>query len=389
MKKRVLHLTTHLNIGGITSYIKLLTKEMQKMPYEFYVVSSGGSQEAALKENGVRCTSMNIRTKSELSPKLYFALPKLIRLIREEKIDLIHAHTRVTQVLAWWLRRLTGIHYVSTCHGFYKTRIGRRLLPAWGDHVIAISKPVEGSLIVDFRVPKSRVSTIFNAIDINDLVTRYHNKNPDVIRQELNLPKGNKVIGIVARVVQDKGHEYFLRAANKLISTSFPDIKILIVGDGPYLNNTKKLVKKLGLNSSVRFLGNIDDITYALSVIDIFVLPAVWREGFGLSIIEAMAVSKPVIVTNIWALNELVHNRVNGLLVEPRNVDELANAMHELLSDQQLYMKVSVNGTEMVKQEFSISQMAKRVDSLYQQTLLEPRMINPVRNIEDARIHEK
>lgn len=365
MATRVLHLTTHLNIGGITSYIKLLTKEMRKMPYEFYVVSSGGTQEPELKENGVRCISMNIKTKSEISPKLYFAIPKLIRLIQGEKINLIHAHTRVTQVLAWWLQRFTGIRCVTTCHGFYKTRIGRRLLPAWGDHVIAISKPVEGSLILDFKVPKSKVSTIFNSIDISDLVNRYNAKNPDQIRKELNLPKTSRVIGIVARVVQDKGHEYFLKAAEKLITTSFPDIKILIVGDGPYLNSTKQWVQKLNLNESVRFLGNINDITYALSVIDVFVLPAVWREGFGLSIIEAMAVSKPVIVTNIWALNELVHDRVDGLLVEPRNVEQLANAMRQLLSDQQLYSKVSVNGAVMVRKEFSISQMAKHVDRLY------------------------
>jgi len=336
------------------------------MPYEFYVVSSGGSQASSLQKNGVKCISMKIKTKNELSPKLYFAIPKLIRLIRAEKIDLIHAHTRVTQVLAWWLQRLTGIRYVSTCHGFYKRRLGRRLLPAWGDHVIAISKPVEGSLIIDFQVPKSKVTTIFNAIDIKDLVTRYQDKDPEQIRKELGLTQNNKVIGIVARVVQDKGHEYFLRAAGKLITASFPDVKILIVGDGPYLDRIKKLAKKLRLNSSVQFLGNINDITYALAVIDVFVLPAVWREGFGLSIIEAMAVSKPVIVTNIWALNELVHNRVNGLLVEPKNVDELAEAMHQLLSDHDLYKKVSVNGAEMVRKEFSIFQMAERMDKLYQ-----------------------
>lgn len=363
---RILHLTTHLNIGGITSYIKLLTKEMNKMPYEFYVVSGGGTQEEALRKNQVTCVTMNIKTKSELNPKLYFAIPKLIQLIRREKIDLIHAHTRITQVLAWWIQKLTGIQYVSTCHGFYKNRLGRRLLPAWGNHVIAISKPVEGSLILDFGVHKNKVTTIFNAIDIHDLLKRYQEKKPDEVRSQLNLPQGNQVIGIVARVVQDKGHEYFLRASHQLISSSFPDIKILIVGDGPYLKTTKELVNKLKLNNSVRFLGNVVDITYALSVIDIFVLPAVWREGFGLSIIEAMAASKPVIVTNIWALNELVQNRENGLLVEPKNINELADAMRELLSNQELYKKVSVNGAKMVQQEFSIVHMAKRVDQLYQ-----------------------
>ena len=82
-----------------------------------------------------------------------------------------------------------------------------------------------------------------------------------------------------------------------------------------------------------------------------------------------MAVQKPVIVTNIWALNELVQNRVNGLLVEPKNVDDLAGAIHELLEDKKLYDRVALNGAEMVKREFSISQMAVRVDKLYQQVL--------------------
>ena len=85
-KKRVLHLTTHLNIGGITSYIKMLTREMQNMPYEFYVGSSGGSQEDFIQASGVTCFRLNIKTKSELSPKLYAAIPKLIEFIRREKI---------------------------------------------------------------------------------------------------------------------------------------------------------------------------------------------------------------------------------------------------------------------------------------------------------------
>ena len=368
-KVRILHLTTRLNIGGITSYIKLLTKEMSKMPYELFVGSSGGSQEQALKDQGVHCLTLNIKTKSELSPKLYLAIPRLLRFIREEKIDLIHSHTRVTQVLSWWIQRFSKIPYVTTCHGFYKPRFGRKLLPAWGDHVIAISKPVEESLLQVFHVKPGMVSTIFNAIDTTDLIERYQQKDPDQIRKELNLNPSHRVLGIVARVVQDKGHEYFLRAAGKLIQNSHPNIKILIVGEGPYLKSTKDLVNRLRMNESVRFLGNVNDITYPLSVIDIFVLPAVWREGFGLSIIEAMAVQKPVIVTNIWALNELVHNRVNGLLVEPKNVDELAGAMHELLEDRKLYERVSRNGAEMVKREFSIPQMAARVDKLYQQVL--------------------
>jgi glycosyltransferase involved in cell wall biosynthesis len=366
---RILHLTTHLNIGGITSYIKLLTKEMKRFPYEFYTASSGGTQEQSLQAEGVKCLTLNIRTKSELSPKLYLAILPLINFIRKEKIDLLHAHTRVTQVLAWWVKRLTGIPYVSTCHGFYKRRLGRQLLPAWGDHAIAISVPVGQSLTRDFHVKSENVTTIFNAIDIAELERKCAEKNPIEIRNNYKIALTDPVIGIVARVVADKGHEFFLKAGAKLISGQFKNLKLLIVGDGPHLSNMRNLAKQLKIENSTLFLGNMQDVTHALSIIDVFVLPAIWREGFGLSIVEAMAVSKPVIVTNIWALNELVQDGVNGLLVNPKDVDGLANAIAKLLTDQKLYDTVAKNGREMVEREFSITQMAGRMDQLYAQIL--------------------
>ncbi len=341
------------------------------MPYQFFVASSGGTQERALEAHDVRTFRLNIRTKSELSPKVYWAIKPLIHLIKQNRIDLIHAHTRITQVLAWWVQRLAGIPYVSTCHGFYKTRVGRRILPAWGDHVIAISKPVENSLMHDFHVPPDRVSTIFNAIDIDDLSRRYKEKNPLKMRQKLNIREDSPVIGIVARIVQDKGHEYFLQAAKRLILSTHPNIKILVVGEGPYLKPLKHLAGELGLNDSVLFMGNLEDVTEALAIIDVFVLPAIWREGFGLSIIEAMAVRIPVVVTNIWSLNELVQNRINGLLVEPKNVEDLENAIRELLCNQELYEVVSRRGAETVSHEFSIPKMAEGIHALYSRILSE------------------
>jgi glycosyltransferase involved in cell wall biosynthesis len=367
--KRVLHLTTHLNIGGITSYIKLITREMQKSGYEFYVGSSGGTQEPYLEKNRVKLLRLNIRTKSEISPKVFLVIKPLIAFIKKEKIDVIHAHTRVTQILSWWVQRFTGIPYVSTCHGFYKNRLGRRLIPGWGNRVIAISKPVEDSLTKQFRINPEKTITVFNAIDITELTRQFQEKNPDMIRKELKLAPSCKVLGIIARVVEDKGHEYFLRAVKKIRNGRFPNIKVLIVGEGPFIKKTKELAGQLNLQNVVLFLGNLQDVTYALAVIDIFVLPAIWREGFGLSIIEAMAVCRPVIVTNIWSLNELITNRVNGLLVEPKDVDGLAKAIEQLIQDNELRETIAHNGCEMVKREFSIPNMSSRMNLVYESVL--------------------
>jgi len=374
-KIRILHLTTHVNIGGITTYIYLLGRGLDRSRYELSVFSSGGEMENKLEEVGIKTYASPFRTKSELSPKLYFAIPELIKIIKREQIDLLHAHTRVTQVMAWWIQKITGVPYISTCHGFYKRRIGRRLLPAWGDRVVAISPPVADSLINDFEVPQKQVKTILNAIDVENLETLTQQKNVASIISEYNLHSTKPTLGIVARVVRDKGHEYLLHATAELLKR-YPDLKLLIVGEGPYLAEIKKLSNRLKMDRNVIFLGNLKDVTKALAVIDIFILPAVWREGFGLSIVEAMALKKPVVVTNIWALNSLVRNRMNGLLVRPKDVAELTNAIAELIEDRQLRLKIGASAYQTVKNEFSIERMAREFGELYEEAI----QLNPHTN---------
>ncbi len=367
-KTKILHLTTHLNIGGITTYIYLLGKGLDSAHYETSVFSSGGEMEKQFNKSGIRTYASPFRTKSELSPKLYFAIPEVIRIIKNENINLLHAHTRVTQVMAWWIQKITGIPYVSTCHGFYKRRLGRRLLPAWGNKVIAISPPVADSLVNEFKVPAEKVKTILNAIDIDTLEDLVRQKNQSSITIEYDLQSTKPILGIVARIVKDKGHEYLLKAFAQLLP-QYPDLKLLVVGTGSYLSDVKKLADQLSLTKNLTFVGNLNDVTKALAVIDIFILPAVWREGFGLSIVEAMALKKPVIATNIWALNSLVQNKVNGLLIQPKNVTELASAITELIENQDLRRAVGEKAYKTVQEQFSIKRMTRDFDRLYQQIL--------------------
>ena len=143
---KILHLTTHLNRGGISNYIFTAGALLISKGHEVFVASSGGEMEKEFIEKGFRLLVLPIRTKSELSPKIYFALPPLLRFLKENQIQVMHAHTRVTQVMAFWLSKISGIPFISTCHGFYKRRLGRRLLPAWGEQIVAISDPVAENL---------------------------------------------------------------------------------------------------------------------------------------------------------------------------------------------------------------------------------------------------
>ena len=155
---KVLLLSTHLNIGGIGCYIVNLARYLKRRGHEVFVSTSGGDMVDELLKEGIAHIKINLKTKSELSPKLLWALPRLLSLVRDKDIQIIHAHTRVAQVLAYLLSRMLRVPYVTTCHGFFKLRIGRKIFKCWGDKTIAISEAVKRHLISDFNIPSEDVA---------------------------------------------------------------------------------------------------------------------------------------------------------------------------------------------------------------------------------------
>ncbi|MDD5218253.1 MAG: glycosyltransferase family 4 protein [Candidatus Omnitrophica bacterium] len=365
---KVLHLTSHLDSGGITVYILRLIRHLREQGVEVCVVSSGGNYAPLFHERGAQTFEIPFRTKSELHPKIYFALPQIINIIKEQKIDVIHAHTRITQVMAFWIQKVLKIPVVTTCHGFYKRRLGRRLLPAWGDYAVAISDGVAKHLTDDHRVPLQKVKIVNNAVDFQELDAAYARHDTVEMKKRYGFRTNDPVIGVVARLVADKGHEYLIRAMVEL-RRQYPNLKLLIVGDGKYKKFLQQLVAKLGLTDHVVFTGNLIDVTEALSAMDLFVFPATWREGFGLSIAEAMACRKAVVVTNVWALNRIIHHRINGMLVEPKCVTPLVEAIDELFRDHVLRQKIQTQARQLAEELFSIPRMAREIQQVYQEVL--------------------
>ena len=170
--------------------------------------------------------------------------------------------------------------------------------------------------------------------------------------------------------MSDKGHEYLIRSAAELVK-EFPDLRVLIVGEGKERAFLETLAASLGMTQRVVFTGNLPDVTKALAAMDVFVFPATWREGFGLSIVEAMTCAKPVIVTNIWALNSLIQDRVTGYLVEPKRVDVLTEATAALLRNPSQRAQIGDSARRAVERLFTIERMAAEITAVYKETLTE------------------
>lgn len=365
---KVLHLATHLNVGGITSYISGAGPAMIQRGHEVSVLSSGGEREEFLRREGVRVFRAPIRAKSELSPKIFLALPKVVRLVKKEKFDLLHAHTRVTQVLAALVSFVTRVPFLTTAHGHYSPRFGRRLFGCWGKRVVAVSPLVAEELGRLHGVPKSKIRVIFNAVDVPRYRQRLLERDAAAVRRELGIWETTFVVGSVARLVRDKGHAYLVEAAARL-RRKHADIFLLIVGDGRERGRLEKLVRKFGLEKQSRLLPSQADITGVFSVMDVFVHPATFREGFGLAMLEAMIAKVPVVATNIWAVNSIVRDRVNGFLVEPKDPGGIERALSFIIENPDLAEAIAQNAFREASGLYSIDRMVGELETVYREVL--------------------
>ncbi|MFH1355269.1 MAG: glycosyltransferase family 4 protein [Candidatus Omnitrophota bacterium] len=361
----ILFLSNHLNVGGITSYLLTLSNGLIKRGHNLYVASSAGELLPKFTKSGVNFIRIPIRTKNEISPKIIASACKLKSVIRREKIDLVHSHSRTTQVLGVLLHKFCALPHISTCHGFFKVRFSRRLFPCWGQKVIAISESVRNHLIVDFKVSERDIIVIHNGIDLERFSGAGIQERAEK-KREFGLGDG-PVVGIVARLADIKGHLYLIRAMKQVLER-LPDVQLLIVGEGRMHKKLIDLNKALGIEDSVKFIPRLSDTRDAFSVIDIFAMPSL-KEGLGLSIMEAMASGLPVVACAVGGITSLINNQVNGLLVEPANVDQLAKALLELLTDSPRAKSLGLAASDFVRKNFSQEKMAELTERVYTKCL--------------------
>jgi glycosyltransferase involved in cell wall biosynthesis len=351
-----------LDLGGITSYLETLTAALAKKGHRSSVVSSGGNARERLERAGARCYDVLARTKSELDPRLWRALPRLVSLVKEERFDVLHAHTRVAQVLAFFLSKLTRVPVVSTAHGFYQARLGRRLFPAWGERVIAISPLVAESLERAHGLGRGRIRVVPNAIDLEAFERRLAAQDRGRMKQRYGLPPDSFVVGSLSRLVRDKGHEYLVEAVRRL-TPEFPKVYLLIVGDGRERRNLERLAA--GLRAKI--VPGVQDTTEVLAVMDAFAHPATHREGFGLSIAEAMAAKLPVVATDVPAINTLIVDGQNGRVVTAKDAPALAHALADLIRDPARARQLGLKGHETAVSVCRPGRMADEVEAVYEE----------------------
>jgi glycosyltransferase involved in cell wall biosynthesis len=355
----ILYLATHLNTGGITSYLLSLGVAMRERGHRVFLAAAGGEMENDLRQSGVDFIPIPIKTKSELSPNVVLSFFQLRARARE--MDIVHANTRVTQVLA----ALLGRPYVVTCHGFFRRRFSRLIYPCWGRRVIAISAQVKEHLLRDFGVPEKKIALIPHGIDVGRFLLQAPSSKLQA-KAVFSLGSG-PVIGIIARLSEVKGHIHLLRAFPRL-SKEFPAAQLFIVGEGREKERLEQEARGLGVPGQIVFLPRTGDTSKALAAMDIFVMPSL-QEGLGLALMEAMAAGLPVVASNIGGIKTLIENENNGVLVEPGRPEELAEAIAALLREPARAAEMGQRARQFIAENFSRAKMARQTEEVYRQCL--------------------
>ncbi|MFT5388292.1 MAG: glycosyltransferase involved in cell wall biosynthesis [Candidatus Omnitrophota bacterium] len=358
----ILFITSHLNAGGITSYLMTLSKGMIAKGHSVHIISAGGGMENYFRGEGVYLSNSIVRTKSIFNVRLYTALPNLVNYVKRNDIDVIHSHTRVTQVIGRLLGSITQKVYVSTCHGFFKRRLGRRLFGCWGDGVVAISEAVYGHLINDFKVKESKLHLVESGVDC-DYFSERDEKAIGVIKEKYSL--ANKTtIGLVARYSDVKGQDILVKAMAKVVLKN-KNIKLLLVGEGKLESYLKELVEENNLSTYIQFIPVVNQAKHYLHAFDITVIPS-RQEGLGLSVLEAQAASCPVIGSNVGGIPQIITDKQTGVLVEKENVETLAEAIVSLSENTKYCEQLSTNALVSVREKFGVNKMIVKTIAVYE-----------------------
>ena len=241
-----------------------------------------------------------------------------------------------------------------------------KVLSRYTHKIITCSDAVKQRLAQEEKVPEDKFLTIHNVIDVKKFMVNCSKKEA---RIKLGLNPDVPVIGFIASLAPRKGHIYLLQAI-RLILYSYPELKLLIVGEGllPLKRKLEAFVRQNRLCGCVQFLGTRRDIPLLLKAMDIFVSPAI-KEAFGINLIEAMYMGVPCIATRVGGIPEVVKNDETGILVPPADPEALAKAIKELLSKPRLSKKYGEAGRKRVLENFTVDKYIEKLENLYDELL--------------------
>src|SRR5258708_22479400 len=290
---------------------------------------------------------------------------KLARLVRQHEIEIVHAHVARDYPLAALAARRAGAPLVLTRHVLFPLNRIHRVTLRRTSRVIAVSQAVAEGLQAQGLFDPEKVVRIYNGIDIDRFGREAFAGHEESAGKKLR-------VGMIGHLAPIKGQEDFIRAAG-IVCGVRDDVDFVVAGEdksrsGENRRRLEKLIDELGLNQRVSLPGWVEDVANILPAFDLFVSPS-RSEPFGLSIVEAMAAGVPVVATMSEGAGEIIEDDQTGRLVSIGDVEALASAIGELLSDAKERNRLSDSARRAVRERFSLERMLEATEEVYRQVL--------------------
>ncbi len=360
-----------LEMGGVERTLISLLPRLQEEGIEVKVccLYRRGVLAEEMEKVGIPVITLGMRARMDVDLKYLLGILRLAYLLKKERVDIVHTHLyrantpgRMAAILAKVPVIIANEHNIDSWKTPSQMRMDR-FLSQFTDKIIAVSNEVKEFYVNEVGIPENKLEVIYNGVDLKRFEKDFDKKKK---KKELGLPLSLPLVGTIGRLQPQKDHKTFLKASS-LILKKFPKVHFLIVGGGSLRRELEDFTKNLEIEKNVHFLGERKDIEEILPLMDIFVLTSK-REGFPITVLEAMACGVPVVATSVGGTPEIIEDGKTGFLIPPENPHLLSEAIINLLKNEELGKEMGKYGKERVKL-FSIEKMVKRTEFLYDKLL--------------------
>lgn len=368
--------------GGGEYVFNLLAKKLAENDHNVFVITNRIKDEEYDKMKNIELIFIPpiIEYRGGIPPNaaqnLRYAVNAVLsgsRIIRKEKIDLIHSNNFAPALAGSILSIITGKPHIITIHDVLSL-CGRNYWKIWG----AQQKTMKINLLIasfmDRLIPKLRHSCIHTVSDATkeDLIEFGEKRPVHVIHNAVeNIPIAESIYPnpfqfvYVGRLLFSKNIEIVIRAIG-IVKRKIPEVKLVIIGTGPHRKTLENIVKSLGLESNVKFRGHLSDEEKITNMQEscAIVFPSVC-EGFGIVILEAFVCKRPVLVSNVRPLSDIVTHEQNGFVIDPYDATLWANAFLKIIRNSDMAKSMGKNGFELLQKKYSIDLMYKKILEMY------------------------
>lgn len=358
-EQNILFFTRTMKSGGTENVVLQLCEILMPYVNKIVVCSCGGVNVEKLNKMKIRhYTIPDISARKPVDViQIYLAIKKIIR---NEKITVIHSHHRMA---AFYANLAAGkkIIKIANAHNTFYDKKRMTQITYKGTNIIAVGEKVKENLTEYYKIPEKQVAVIHNAVKAFDGKIF---PMKEFVESKKN---GNLLIGNVGRLCEQKGMEYFIEAAVKVYH-KYPNVRFYIVGDGEAMDRLKRMAYERLPEGVLKFLGFRSDIQNIISQLDFIVLSSLW-EGLPLTPIEAYSVGKTIVATAVDGTVEIVRDRVDGFLVEPGNADAIAEKIIYLIEHPEKRKEMEKAAFEQYENSFSFSKLAKSYKEYYERLI--------------------